>query len=120
VLFSSSGLTKFVYPFLSYEIQDPEPDDNGNPGQIYKASTAYLIPIPLPAVPLTSLPDFPKGKQVLARYPETTTFYKAEVMGMKKTAAGYFCRLRFEGEEEKDREVEVERRYVLDVGSKGW
>ena len=41
-------------------------------------------------------------------------------MGMKKTAAGYSCRLRFEGEEEKDREVEVERRYVLDVGSKGW
>jgi SAGA-associated factor 29 len=74
----------------------------------------------LPSVLSSSLPDFPKGKQVLARYPETTTFYKAEVMGMKKTAAGYFCRLRFEGEEEKDREVEVERRYVLDVGSKGW
>ena len=104
----------------SYEIQDPEPDDNGNPGQIYKASAAYLIPIPPPSVLSSSLPDFPKGKQVLARYPETTTFYKAEVMGMKKTQQGYSCRLRFEGEEEKDREVEVERRYVLDVGSKGW
>ncbi|KAH0562479.1 hypothetical protein GP486_002836, partial [Trichoglossum hirsutum] len=101
-----------------YEIQDPEPDDNGNPGQIYKASAAYIIPIPPSSVNLASLPDFQKGKQVLARYPETTTFYKAEVMGMKKTATGYFCRLRFEGEEEKDREVEVERRYVLDVGSK--
>ncbi len=28
------------------------------------------------------------------------------------------CRLNFEGEDEKDKETDVDRRYVLDVGNK--
>jgi SAGA-associated factor 29 len=65
-----------------------------------------------------------KGKNVLALYPGTTTFYKAEVVAawrvsdgkVKKEedeADGNFVRLRFEGEDEADREMNVERRYVL-------
>lgn len=66
--------------------------------------------------------------QVLALYPSTTTFYKAEVVaqGPAKAKAGPdqgfagselkegFVRLRFEGEEEAEREMDVERRFVLD------
>lgn len=51
---------------------------------------------------------------MLARYPETTTFYRAKVISMKKDS----CRLNFEGEDEKDKETDVDRRYVLDVGNK--
>ncbi|KAF6221168.1 hypothetical protein HO133_002022 [Letharia lupina] len=92
-----------------YEVQDPEPDENGAPGQVYKTTAAALIAIPGPDAPL---PDFPIGKQVLARYPETTTFYRAEVKGAKKDV----YRLKFE--DDQDQEMEVGRRFVLDVSSK--
>ncbi|MCJ1451346.1 hypothetical protein MMC28_001682 [Mycoblastus sanguinarius] len=92
-----------------YEVQDPEPDENGAPGQVYKTSAAALIAIPGPDA---ALPDFPVGKQVLARYPETTTFYRAEVTGVKKDV----YRLRFE--DDQNQEMEVGRRFVLDVNSK--
>jgi SAGA-associated factor 29 len=92
-----------------YEVQDPEPDETGAPGQIYKASAAALIAIP-PADAI--LPDYPVGKPVLARYPETTTFYRAEVTGMKKDV----CRLKFE--DDQNQEMEVDRRFVLDVSNK--
>ena len=94
-----------------YDVQDPEPDEHGAPGQIYKASAAVLVPIPPQG---SNLPDYPKGKQVLARYPDTTTFYRAEVTGMKRDS----CRLKFEGEEEIGTEMDVDRRYVLDYGGK--
>lgn len=93
----------------SYEVQDPEPDETGAPGQIYKTSAAALLAIPSPDA---SLPDYPIGKHVLACYPETTTFYRAEVTGVKKD----ICRLRFE--DDQNQEMEVGRRYVLDFSNK--
>ncbi|EEA25652.1 hypothetical protein TMatcc_006120 [Talaromyces marneffei ATCC 18224] len=93
-----------------YDVQDPEPNENGEEGAIYKTTAAWLIPIPQIG---SALPSFPVGKQVLARYPDTTTFYRAEVMGTKKDV----YRLKFEGEED-DKEMEVDRRFVLDIPSK--
>lgn len=61
-------------------MQDPEPDEAGGHGTKYKALASALIPIPRESA---NLPPYPPGKQVLARYPETTTFYRAEVMGTK-------------------------------------
>jgi len=58
------------------------------------------------------LPDYTVGKHVLARYPETTTFYRAEVTGVKKDV----YRLKFE--DDQNQEMEVGRRFVLDVSSK--
>ncbi|KAK4693783.1 SAGA-associated factor 29, partial [Lecanoromycetidae sp. Uapishka_2] len=95
--------------WIQYEVQDPEPDENGAPGQVYKTFAAALIAIPGPDA---VLPDFPIGKHVLARYPETTTFYRAEVTGVKKDV----YRLRFE--DDQDQEMDVGRRFVLDVNSK--
>jgi hypothetical protein len=93
----------------SYEVQDPEPDETGAPGQVYKTSAAALIAIPsVDAI----LPDYPVGKTVLARYPETTTFYRAEVTGVKKDV----YRLKFEDDQNK--EMEVDRRFVLDMSNK--
>lgn len=96
----------------SFEIQDvePEPDDTGNLPAPYRASVNSLVPIPLSA---TGLGEFSKGKLVYALYPNTTTFYKAEMAGSSKSKD--MCKLRFEGEEERDKEMEVERRYVLDI-----
>ena len=49
---------------------------------------------------------------MLARYPETTTFYRAEVTGVKKDV----YRLKFEDDQNK--EMEVDRRFVLDMSNK--
>lgn len=68
-----------------------------------------LIPIPdSDAAP----PDFPVGRHVLARYPETTTFYKAEVRGLRK---GVY-RLSFE--DDQNQENEVHKRFVLELPGK--
>ncbi|KAI2831286.1 hypothetical protein CBS147343_3855 [Aspergillus niger] len=93
-----------------YDVQDPEPNENGEQGAVYKTTAAALIPIPQIG---SALPSFSVGKQVLARYPDTTTFYRAEVMGSKKDV----YRLKFEGEED-DKEMEVDRRFVLDIPGK--
>ncbi|OXV11290.1 hypothetical protein Egran_00948 [Elaphomyces granulatus] len=90
-----------------YDVQDPEPNENGEQGAVYRTTAAFLIPIPQVG---SSLPSFLVGKQVLARYPDTTTFYRAEVMGSKKDV----YRLKFEGEED-DKETEVDKRFVLDI-----
>ena len=92
---------------MTYDIQDIDEDQDGHKTS-YKTNAAYLIPIPQTA---NSLPTFSIGKQVLAKYPDTTTFYRAEVTGVQKDA----YRLKFEGEED-DKEMEVDRRFVLDIG----
>jgi SAGA-associated factor 29 len=103
-----------------YEIIDADPDPP-TPSVPYRASVNHLVPIPPPSSN-TTLPDLNKGKNVLALYPGTTTFYKAEVVAGWKVSDGKvkseegvenLVRLRFEGEDEADREMSVERRYVL-------
>ncbi|KAF7674711.1 hypothetical protein GT037_007471 [Alternaria burnsii] len=107
-----------------YEIIDADPDPP-TPSVPYRASVNHLIPIPPPSSN-TTLPDLSKGKNVLALYPGTTTFYKAEVVAVWRQIDGKvkkedgskegetvdnLVRLRFEGEDEADREMSVERRY---------
>jgi len=99
--------------YYRYEVQDPEPDDSGVPGEKYRTSALALIAIPSADAPFS---DYPLGKHVLARYPETTTFYRAEVMGTKKVKDESYCRLKFE--DDQNQELEVLRRYVLDVGGR--
>lgn len=67
-------------PKQRYEVQDPEPDENGNMSQPYKTYASNLILIPEES---SGLPPLPTGTMVLARYPETTTFYRAEVITTK-------------------------------------
>ena len=104
-----------------YEIIDADPDPP-TPAIPYRASVNHLVAIP-PLASNTALPDLKIGRQVLALYPGTTTFYKAEVVGPwtgkkeikeeGKDESENLVRLRFEGEDEADREMSVERRYVL-------
>lgn len=93
-----------------FEVKDPEPDENGNPGQSYKTSIRDIIPLPTDDE-LRAMPQFTAGSQVLARYPETTTFYRAEVTGTRRDK----YRLKFEGEDDADKETEVSRGLVLSI-----
>lgn len=120
-----------------YEIIDSDPDPL-TPSIPFRASVAHIIPIP-PASLNTSLPSLEVKKNVLALYPGTTTFYKAEVVDGWKSGGnagnggavvkkekdekaeaegdgkkkGEYVTLRFEGEDEVDMVNSVERRYVL-------
>lgn len=99
-----------------YEIRDVDPDSAESIP--YRAGLQQMTPIPPAGM---TLPDLPLKKGVLALYPQTETFYKAEVVpALKKGSGGGetgtpvgYVRLKFEGEEELGKELDVERRYVL-------
>lgn len=66
-----------------YDVQDPFPADDTKPGETYRSSASSMVTIPPVGIPL---PDYEVGKRVLALYPDTTTFYRAEV---KATLVSY-------------------------------
>ncbi|KAK0618852.1 SGF29 tudor-like domain-containing protein [Immersiella caudata] len=95
-----------------YKVQDADPDLTPDQRAEYRTNASAMIPIPPSSV---DLPDLEKGKTVLALYPDSTTFYKAEVIG-KDGPTGKVS-LRFEGEENSVTLQLVERRYVVEYRS---
>lgn len=95
---------------LRFEVRDPEPDEMGKTGKLFKCNWKEIIYIPPQDATRSQIRNYPAGTKVLARYPETTTFYPAIVTGTKRDGV---CRLKFDGEEEVDKEMEVARRLVL-------
>ncbi|KAI0372128.1 hypothetical protein BV20DRAFT_940605 [Pilatotrama ljubarskyi] len=69
-----------------YEVQDPEPQEDGQPGQRYNTTLRAIIPLPDPNAPpdsaahLNAYPEFATGSTVMALYPDTSCFYRAEVI----------------------------------------
>ncbi|KAL2136991.1 hypothetical protein VTI74DRAFT_11173 [Chaetomium olivicolor] len=92
-----------------YKVQDADPDLPPDQRVEYRTSASSMIPIPAAGV---ELPELEKGKTVLALYPDSTTFYKAEVMGTD--AATGKISLRFEGEENNVTLQLVDRRFVVE------
>jgi len=58
--------------------------------RMYTASLSSILPLPIANLPpddashLNAYPDYAAGTIVLALYPETTSFYKAEVVASPK------------------------------------
>lgn len=89
-----------------YKVEDVAPDEGKQPKD-FLTSASSMCPIP----PYdATLGPYDVGKRVLALYPETTTFYRAEVKAMLDD--GEKVRLIFDGDEDSTKEVE--RRFVLD------
>ncbi|KAL4081056.1 SGF29 tudor-like domain-containing protein [Scleroderma citrinum] len=69
-----------------YEVQDVEPQEDGQPGQCYNTTLRAIIPLPDPNAPPNSAAhpsayqEFPAGSTVMALYPDTSCFYRAEVI----------------------------------------
>lgn len=102
-----------------YEIQDVDTESTAAGGKApvnssstsFRASIASLMQIPEQN---ERLPDVGKGRQVLALYPETTTFYRGEVSANWRAKEGeQAVRVRFEGELDNVESQLVERRFVL-------
>ncbi|EHK25794.1 uncharacterized protein TRIVIDRAFT_32689 [Trichoderma virens Gv29-8] len=92
-----------------YKVIDIEPDDQSKQKE-YRSSASSMIPI-TPESQASSLKDYEAGHVVLALYPQTTTFYKAEVHSMTSTGK---VDLKFEGENDSTTLQQVERRYVIE------
>ncbi|PQE07847.1 SAGA-associated factor 29 protein [Rutstroemia sp. NJR-2017a WRK4] len=89
-----------------YKVEDVAPDEGKQPKD-FLTSASSMCPIPPDDA---ILGPYEVGKRVLALYPETTTFYRAEVKAMLDD--GSRVRLVFDGDEDSTKEVE--RRFVLD------
>ncbi|KAG6334082.1 hypothetical protein ID866_5014 [Astraeus odoratus] len=69
-----------------YEVQDVEPQEDGQPGQCYNTTLRSIIPLPDPNAPPNSAThpnayqEFAAGSTVMALYPDTSCFYRAEVI----------------------------------------
>lgn len=89
-----------------YDVKDIDPDAANSPTNIYKSSASQMVPIPAKG---TTFGEYEVGKQVLALYPQATTFYRAEVKSTIEDGA--MVLLIFE---EETVEKPVARRFVLD------
>jgi SAGA-associated factor 29 len=92
-----------------YKVLDVEPDDQSKQKE-YKTSASSMIPI-TPESQAASLPDWEPQTTVLALYPNTTTFYRAEVHSMDGQGR---VNLKFEGENDSSTLQQVERRFVIE------
>lgn len=91
-----------------YKVLDVEPEDQSKQKE-YRSSASNMISI-APESQASSLRDWEAGKIVLALYPNTTTFYKAEVDSMSEGKVN----LKFEGENDSTTLQQVERRFVIE------
>lgn len=92
-----------------YKVLDIEPDDQSKQKE-YKTSASSMISI-TPEAQSASLPDWEPHTTVLALYPNTTTFYRAEVDSMDDKGR---VNLKFEGEQDNSTLQQVERRMVIE------
>lgn len=90
VIFSALEVIYLIDCIYSYEVQDVEPQEDGQPGQCYNTTLRAIIPLPDPSAPPNSAAhpnsyqEFPAGSTVMALYPDTSCFYRAEVIASPK------------------------------------
>ncbi|KAG9315887.1 hypothetical protein JVU11DRAFT_3536 [Chiua virens] len=104
-----------------YEVQDAEPQEDGQPGQCYNTTLRAIIPLPDPDAPPNSAAhsnayqEFQAGSTVMALYPDTSCFYRAEVIASPKdlmpsgrsnsSKAGPWYKLKFEDDDDQEHAV---------------
>ncbi|PHH62131.1 hypothetical protein CDD81_7562 [Ophiocordyceps australis] len=94
-----------------YKVLDVEPDEEPGKQKEYRTSASSMIAI-APESAAGTLKAWEAGKLVLALYPQTTTFYRAEVHSMDE--GGRMVNLKFEGENDSTTLQQVERRFVIE------
>jgi len=107
-----------------YEVRDAEPQDDGKPGPIYKTTLKSILPLPDPDAPagtpahLNLYPEFPVGSTVMALYPDTSCFYRAEVIATPDraitTSSKYVPAYKVKFEDDEGMEHSVSAFWVVD------
>ncbi|KAJ7069797.1 SGF29 tudor-like domain-containing protein [Mycena amicta] len=100
-----------------YEVQDAEPQEDGQPGFCYHTTLRAIIPLPDPSAEVgmpshvSSYQEFPPGSTVMALYPDTSCFYRAEVIatprqtGRSTPSAKLLYKLKFEDDDDQEHSV---------------
>jgi len=97
-----------------YEVQDAEPQEDGQPGQCYNTTLRAIIPLPDANAPpqsaahLNAYPHFSTGSVVMALYPDTSCFYRAEVVSSPNEtlpAGKGLYKLKFEDDDDQEHSV---------------
>ncbi|KXN88167.1 SAGA-associated factor 29 [Leucoagaricus sp. SymC.cos] len=105
-----------------YEVQDAEPQEDGQPGVTYTTTIKSIIPLPDPNA-VSSYPDFPAGSTVMALYPDTSCFYRAEVIatpkdmqpsGRAQPTAKYMPTYKLKFEDDDNQEHTVSAQWVVE------
>ncbi|KAF7288569.1 SGF29 C-terminal domain-containing protein [Mycena chlorophos] len=105
-----------------YEVQDAEPQEDGQPGQCYHTTLRAIIPLPDPTAQagspshVASYQEFPPASTVMALYPDTSCFYRAEVIATPRQTARmpghpigrHLYKLKFEDDEDQEHTVPAE------------
>ncbi|KZV73713.1 hypothetical protein PENSPDRAFT_269702 [Peniophora sp. CONT] len=102
----------------NYEVQDVEPMEDLSPGTLYKTTVQKIRPLADPDAPanspthLNAYPDHPAGSIVLALYPDTSCFYRAQVIAGLRESQGQTYQVKFEDDD--DQQHTVHAQYVVD------
>ncbi|KIM65922.1 hypothetical protein SCLCIDRAFT_111946 [Scleroderma citrinum Foug A] len=100
-----------------YEVQDVEPQEDGQPGQCYNTTLRAIIPLPDPEAPPNSAAhpsayqEFPAGSIVMALYPDTSCFYRAEVIAIPsegRSVSSKYYKLKFEDDDDQEHSVQAQ------------
>ncbi|KAG1742369.1 SGF29 tudor-like domain-containing protein [Suillus paluster] len=111
-----------------YEVQDVEPQEDGQPGQCYNTTLRAIIPLPDPsalptsAAHLNAYQEFPAGSTVMALYPDTSCFYRAEVISSPRdvqpigrgVSAKHIAMYKLKFEDDDDQEHSVAAQWVVE------
>ncbi|KAI8855041.1 SGF29 tudor-like domain-containing protein, partial [Chytridium lagenaria] len=111
-------IVKWLPDKLKYEVEDAE-DDEENPGTRKRYVFPAKLVIPIPEVP--HKPEFPVNHIVLALYPNSSCFYKANVVkppskNQDEEAPGFYV-VRFDDDNGFERYVDPT--FVLDMPKGG-
>ncbi|KIK69523.1 hypothetical protein GYMLUDRAFT_186581 [Collybiopsis luxurians FD-317 M1] len=99
-----------------YEVHDPESE----PVVRYNTTLRSIIPLPDPNAPagspssLSAYREFPIGSSVLALYPDTSCFYRAEVVATPTEFGSYAPTYRVKFEDDDNQELVVQAHCVVE------
>ncbi|VDB91887.1 unnamed protein product [Peniophora sp. CBMAI 1063] len=102
----------------NYEVQDAEDMDDGSPGALYKTTIQKIRPLPDLEAPnnspshISAYPEHPAGSIVLALYPDTSCFYRAQVVQGLRESQGRTYQVKFEDDD--DQQHTVSAQFVVD------
>lgn len=99
-----------------YEVEDIEPQEDGKPLRypaLLRSTPISIIPLPDKDAPpgspahLSAYQEFPTRATVMALYPDTSCFYRAEVIASPKDRASgtTFYKLKFEDDDDQEHMV---------------
>ncbi|KAJ8593972.1 hypothetical protein M405DRAFT_557631 [Rhizopogon salebrosus TDB-379] len=106
-----------------YEVRDAEPQEDGQPGQCYNTTLRAIIPLPDLTAPPTSAAhlnayqEFPTGSTVMALYPDTSCFYRAEVISSPRDlqpVGRHIAMYKLKFEDDDDQEHSVAAQWVVE------